>query len=139
MRKTLISALIVLAAFAAPAVAATDVCGDLDGSGSLVASDALLLLKRAVGQNVTVQCPDCPNPPTCAELGESCTVTEDCCPVDTPPPIVGNRGAAVGSPAPCCGGTCQVFGVCKGDDLPCSCGAECCSGSCGQQVVGECD
>jgi hypothetical protein len=32
-------------------------CGDLDGSGSIAATDALLLLKDAVGQPVTLTCP----------------------------------------------------------------------------------
>lgn len=35
-------------------------CGDLDSSGKIVASDALLLLKKAVGQNVqALECPAC--------------------------------------------------------------------------------
>ncbi|HYB97714.1 MAG TPA: hypothetical protein VEC57_01135 [Candidatus Limnocylindrales bacterium] len=37
-----------------PAVAQT--CGDVDGSDSVVASDALLVLKKAVGQNVELTC-----------------------------------------------------------------------------------
>ena len=39
----------------------TAICGDLDGSGTIAASDALFLLKRAVGQQVTISCPACPS------------------------------------------------------------------------------
>jgi hypothetical protein len=35
-------------------------CGDLDASGAVGATDALLLLKKAVGQNLDVFCPPCP-------------------------------------------------------------------------------
>jgi len=41
------------------AIAAAPQCGDLDESGTIAATDALLLLKRAVGQNVTLLCPVC--------------------------------------------------------------------------------
>lgn len=37
--------------------AATEICGDLDGNGKVVASDAQRLLGLAVGQPVTVECP----------------------------------------------------------------------------------
>lgn len=36
---------------------ASSTCGDLDGNGKVVASDALLLLRFAVGQDVEVLCP----------------------------------------------------------------------------------
>ncbi len=43
---------------ASPCVAqTTDICGDLDGNEKVVASDALLLLRFAVGQDVAVTCP----------------------------------------------------------------------------------
>ncbi|MFN2428265.1 MAG: DUF1963 domain-containing protein [Candidatus Binatia bacterium] len=122
-----------------PALAAPDTCGDLDGSGSLVASDALLLLKRAVGQNVAIECPDC-SPPPCVELGEQCSISEDCCPVDVPPALtVHSSVQAEATPATCCGGTCRVFGICKGPQVECDCGAECCTGSCGVNTPGQCD
>lgn len=35
----------------------SDICGDVDGSGNVVASDALRLLQFAVGQNVVLGCP----------------------------------------------------------------------------------
>lgn len=123
-----------------PAFAATDTCGDLDGSGGLVASDALLLLKRAVGQNVAIECPDC-SEPFCAELGEECNDNADCCPTDTPPPVIGGASAtgSASIPVPCCGGTCQLFGICAETEAPCECSSQCCSGSCGSAVSGQCD
>src|SRR6187399_352371 len=42
---------------ASGAFAQSDVCGDLDGSGSVVATDALRLLRFAVGQDVQIACP----------------------------------------------------------------------------------
>lgn len=39
------------------ASAASPQCGDLDGNGSIVSSDALRLLRLAVGQQVAVECP----------------------------------------------------------------------------------
>lgn len=59
--KTLLTAMVALGiclATARPAAADTEVCGDLDGNGSTVSSDALLLLLRfAIGQQVSIQCP----------------------------------------------------------------------------------
>ena len=49
--------LVFLCALLATADAAQELCGDLDLSGAVSASDALLLLKKAVGQNVNVSCP----------------------------------------------------------------------------------
>lgn len=55
--KDLVAAALV-ALLAAPATAsASDVCGDLDSNGSIVASDALRLLRFAVGQDVQIACP----------------------------------------------------------------------------------
>lgn len=41
----------------APTARAADVCGDVNRSGSVTTSDALLVLKDAVGQMVALQCP----------------------------------------------------------------------------------
>src|SRR6185369_2666798 len=41
----------------APTSAATTQCGDLDGNGSVVATDALRLLRVAVGQQLAIECP----------------------------------------------------------------------------------
>ena len=38
-------------------------CGDMDASGVVGATDALILLQKAVGLEVDLRCPDCPNPP----------------------------------------------------------------------------
>ena len=58
------------------AVAATAVCGDHDGNGSIATSDALRLLRSAVGENVALDCPDVCEIPFCGdeqcEAGESC-------------------------------------------------------------------
>jgi len=39
------------------------VCGDLDESGSFGATDALILLQKAVGVDIEVKCPACPASP----------------------------------------------------------------------------
>jgi hypothetical protein len=57
------TALLVLLA-GSPGYSDTQICGDFDGSGLAAASDALLVLKAAVGQNVTLQCPVCPGSTT---------------------------------------------------------------------------
>ena len=59
MKKSIIStaALSALLLGATGAYAETDICGDVDGSGSVVATDALRLLRFAVGQNVQIDCP----------------------------------------------------------------------------------
>jgi hypothetical protein len=48
-----VSILVVLAASAQ----AADTCGDVNASGTVTSSDALSVLKKAVGQPVTLQCP----------------------------------------------------------------------------------
>jgi putative iron-regulated protein len=45
------------AALAAPSAALALECGDLDNNGSIATSDALRLLRKAVGLDVTIQCP----------------------------------------------------------------------------------
>ncbi len=52
-------------------------CGDLDASGTLGATDALLLLKKAVAHPVTVSCPDCTGsggPTICGDLDANGTL-----------------------------------------------------------------
>jgi len=56
----------VVPATAAHAAQST-MCGDLDGNGKVAASDALLLLKRAVGQQISISCPGCASPVSEAE------------------------------------------------------------------------
>ncbi len=41
----------------APAFAQLQLCGDHDGSGAINTTDALLVLRRAVGQQITLMCP----------------------------------------------------------------------------------
>src|SRR3569832_696964 len=60
MKTRLISAAALSAFLLGGAVAfaqTSEVCGDLDGNGSIVATDALRLLRFAVGQNVSIACP----------------------------------------------------------------------------------
>lgn len=59
MRATGISAVAytVVLTLASTGFAATNICGDLDGSGTVSAPDALRLLRFAVGQNVSIECP----------------------------------------------------------------------------------
>lgn len=54
-----IAATIFVGVLATSAAAQTEICGDLDGSGTAVATDVLLLLQFTVGLPVTVQCPNC--------------------------------------------------------------------------------
>lgn len=42
---------------------APGICGDLDESGTIGATDALILLQKAVGIDIEVKCPDCPGLP----------------------------------------------------------------------------
>lgn len=81
---------------------ASTICGDLNASGSIGSSDALLLLRRAVGQNVTLSCPcagpsgDCGNgvrdgAEECEALDgcsgqQLCTSSCTCEAIDAPPP-----------------------------------------------------
>lgn len=59
---------------------------DVNDSGEITAGDALLCLKAAVGQDVTLTCPPCPDPgcpafvewTTHAGIGETCETNEDC-------------------------------------------------------------
>jgi hypothetical protein len=108
---------------------------DVDASGSIAASDALAVLRKAVGQQVELECPPC----ECAELGEQCQVNADCCEIIVPPPIVGGGLVLGAGHGTCCAGTCQSFGICLAPESSCGCDAICCSGSCGQTVPGECD
>jgi hypothetical protein len=58
-RAALIAATLMAVTWNAPALAQQ--CGDLDGSGSVVATDALLLLRKAVNQPVSLVCEMFPN------------------------------------------------------------------------------
>jgi hypothetical protein len=61
---------------APPSFAADPVCGDVNQSDTVTSSDALLVLRDAVGQPVELQCPAFATEPTCgnddAEPGEPC-------------------------------------------------------------------
>jgi len=62
------AALIGLLAISVQSHAADAVCGDVNANGTLTTADALAVLKRAVGQPVTLQCPA---PATPLESGQS--------------------------------------------------------------------
>jgi hypothetical protein len=62
---------------------------DVNSSGSVTASDALLCLRKAVGQDVVLDCPDCAAPVGCpgvvewttlAGTGDTCTTNAECTP-----------------------------------------------------------
>ena len=155
VRTTVTTAAVVLV-LAAPRHAAraqTEICGDLDASGAITAADALRLLQRAVGQDVTLQCPVCQSSTTstitgptttlgggptttvpigttttvatCSFPGASCNVNADCCQ---------NEGSAI-----CCDESCVFAQACKLIASPCECDAQCCSGVCGSAFAGLCD
>src|SRR5689334_7903256 len=63
------------------------VCGDVSGDGEVTSSDALAVLKKAVGQNQPLTC-DCTTPGTCNETNgnnDACegvdvlSACSDCC------------------------------------------------------------
>lgn len=75
------TALAVMTLFAYAPVFAADICGDVNESSSVLTSDALLVLKKAVGQPVTLTCPAIDDLAAClagtcgndvAEGGEPC-------------------------------------------------------------------
>lgn len=79
MRSQSILVQVFLASFlivATEARAATDVCGDHDGNGEVATSDALRLLRNAVGQDVSLDCPDVCAIPLCGD--DSCEEGETC-------------------------------------------------------------
>lgn len=51
------AAIVTIASLTLSATAYAEICGDVNVSSSLTTSDALLVLKRSVGQEVTLQCP----------------------------------------------------------------------------------
>jgi hypothetical protein len=62
------AAAILVAAAASPAPAAAPVCGDVNDSGTVTSSDALLVLKDAVGQPVVLQCAIVATPPVTGQV-----------------------------------------------------------------------
>jgi hypothetical protein len=71
--------------------AADPLCGDVNQSDTVTSSDALLVLKTAVGQSIELQCPAFATEPTCgnddAEPGEACDGPElrgKTCETETP-------------------------------------------------------
>jgi uncharacterized protein YkwD len=58
------------------AIAATEICGDHNGDGNVAASDALRVLRNAVGLDIALQCPAVCGLPTCGD--NSCDVDETC-------------------------------------------------------------
>lgn len=110
--------------FAAPATAQTcapvGTCGDLNLSGGVNTSDALLLLKRAVGQGVNIKC-ECEGSgsPTCdADLAECQTDLAAC----EAQPVCGDGVVAAGEDCDNgvpLGKTCKELGF-DGGDLACA-------------------
>jgi hypothetical protein len=74
--------LVSILSLGAEAGAATSVCGDHDGNGSVATSDALRLLRNAVGQDVPLECPNVCLIPVCGD--ENCEEGESCadCAID---------------------------------------------------------
>jgi hypothetical protein len=65
----------IFVAFVPPALAADEaVCGDVNGNGTLTSGDALVVLKAAVGQPVTLICPAPATPP---KTGQTVCYDED--------------------------------------------------------------
>jgi uncharacterized protein YkwD len=73
-----LTAILFLVLLISPSIsrAETDTCGDHDGSGSVGASDALRVLRHAVGQDVTLDCPEICAVPFCGD--QSCDDGEAC-------------------------------------------------------------
>lgn len=65
-----------LFAILTPAFAVEPLCGDVNETGTVTSSDALLVLKDAVGQPVILACPAFAMSPVCgntnSEVGEEC-------------------------------------------------------------------
>ena len=65
-----------LCLLASPSFALEPLCGDVNETSSVTSTDALLVLRDAVGQPVMLRCPDFAVPATCGngltELGEGC-------------------------------------------------------------------
>ena len=61
----------------APSEIAQSVCGDHDGNGRLGASDALIVLRKAVGEDVELicSCPSCPGSTTTTSVSTTTTTT----------------------------------------------------------------
>jgi len=74
--KSSLATFALLALLVSPSHAETQVCGDLDGSGSVGVTDALRLLRHAVGQQVVLECPQVCAFPACGDQtcgdGETC-------------------------------------------------------------------
>jgi hypothetical protein len=70
---------VLLLALPGVAGAVPAVCGDVNGSNTVTSSDALSVLKKAVGQPVMLSCPACPallvGEPVCGDVNASGTVT----------------------------------------------------------------
>lgn len=83
MRGFLGSLLLIAVVF--PGQAFAFECGDLDASGTIGATDALRVLRRAVGPPATLQCPGdgcgttstIPTPPTTI-FRDECVIDDDC-------------------------------------------------------------
>jgi hypothetical protein len=63
-----------------PAPSAAYLCGDVDDNGELVASDALTVLRRAVGLAGRLECPTCTEEPPIftSTTGDECFDDEEC-------------------------------------------------------------
>lgn len=95
------TALVVLAILSSAPVFATDICGDVNKSSSVSPTDAPLVLKKAVGQSVTLTCPAIDDLAVCqqntcgnglAEFGEACDALDlhgKTCATETPDTLYG--------------------------------------------------
>jgi hypothetical protein len=72
--STLFSITLGVTIAAIAAAQTSTVCGDLDASGAVGATDALLLLKKAVGQSLEVSCPPC----SASLVGAASVTTQTC-------------------------------------------------------------
>jgi hypothetical protein len=129
---------VVVLAPATEAGAVTQICGDVDGSGQLVATDALQVLGKAVGQNIDLECPS-----VCSTTTSTTSTTT----TTMPSAFCGNAQIDPGedcdsSDVPCGGGAC--WPNCRCDNFT-TCGnggvdaGETCDGSDIACVGGTCD
>ncbi len=145
-----------------PAAGFAQQCGDVDCSGTITATDALRVLKKAVGQSVTLRCgSDClvvtttstsTSTPTSSSTVTTTTLpplpqdTPCLCGADCPfvcPDKTMTSGVCVIEQTGLLQGQCRCTAICSGQLQLCPmvCDQSACSVSCpgGSNVPGECD